>query len=171
MPRIIQVTGLPRSGTAWVTNLLNLHPECVAYHEPMAWRKDWRAMLEGTPSRFVACCSTVGYLPEFFLEAEAHVALVRNPLDAQRAVNACGMRPIQTDEKFAWLTQAFQAYRDRKDVLQVKFENLFTYSTAGALWAYAFESVPALEDRLKLTEVCKLRVMNSDPRMFERTPI
>lgn len=157
----ILVTGLPRSGTAFISQLLALHPDCISYHEMAAYGTDWRSTISHSPYRFVADCNTYGYMPEYSVTPDRTVWLSVNPEQSrQSAAKAIG-REI-TKEWYDNLTQIAQNWLDSHAPLFINSGEMFTLSGCNQIWDYCFGRPGHLPDRpfptTKVQQLIKLNV-------------
>jgi hypothetical protein len=165
---IIQLTGLPRSGTAWCSTLLNLNPDCVAYHELAAWDPNWRETLRSAKTPFVADCSTTGYLHGAVIEEARKVAVIR---DADHCfASSRRIRPDLTKEDFDQLVDQHAFHCTYFISGDVWFEDLFTVAGATKLWRICFERNPSREEALKIKELVRLRIQNAHPEEWLAIP-
>ena len=66
MGQVFQIAALPRSGTAWISTVLNMVDGCIAFHELAATEKNWRGRIEHAAQyySFVGDVTTYGFLPK-----------------------------------------------------------------------------------------------------------
>lgn len=168
--KVIQLCGLPRSGTAWVSTLLNLNPDCMAFHELAAFDPNWRETLTGwdrTP--FVADCSTTGFLPGAVVANALKVALVRDEVDAFKSAVSLSH---QWDVK-SWqsLVHWFQHWKGEFMVPAYHFATLFTEDSTTALWWQVFQRLPTEVELQKIRGLIRQNIQLQDPaELLKITP-
>ena len=141
MSVLIQVAGLPRSGTAWVAMLLALHPRCISFHDIISSEVDWRGSIQRALASWdwVADCGTYQYAPGATVPESIKIGIVQPPeqsrLRANKAFNqqaAEGSYDALEEWLLWWLQQ------DRQSLV-VRREDLWKDSTASRLiWEHAF---------------------------------
>lgn len=90
---LIQIAGMPRSGTAFLAAFLSLHPKCVANHELAATDPNWKETIRDQLEHweFVVDSTTYGWLPKATFEGARRIGLTRPPSEsAFRASEAFG---------------------------------------------------------------------------------
>jgi len=77
---LIQIAGMPRSGTAFLAAFLSLHPKCVSNHELAATDPNWKETLRDQLERwdFVVDSTTYGWLPKATIEGSKRIGLTRS---------------------------------------------------------------------------------------------
>ena len=135
-----QITGLPRSGTAFLSVLFTLEPDCLGIHELAADDPDWRNTLETLlrKHRYVADCSTYGYA-RGAQDPEAVRVYIRK--DPEQSRLRCAERlGYEAD------ASAFKALREYADnwarnsgALQVSYEQLFDLDVLAQIWDHCFD--------------------------------
>jgi hypothetical protein len=139
--KLIQVCGLPRSGTGFISVFLSLHPEAISYHELITKSDDYRSVIEESLKRYkyVVDCSTYGYLPQCSYPQSKKIFIRRNPADSRISSQlALGVNiPIEEYVNFSSLASNWM--RDY-EVLVINFSTLFNVSTLKKIWVYCFDS-------------------------------
>lgn len=135
---IFQVTGLPRSGTAFLASFLNLHPQCFCHHDIAAERHDWKEYSERLESkwRFVGESSTYGWFPRAQREGVPCIFIHRPYAEVAKSlhkiVGEVDVIPLYENEKLA-LNWAHQ-----QQALIIPFYRLFDIRTLEEVWSHIF---------------------------------
>ena len=162
---IFQITGLPRSGTAFTASFLNLHPECFCHHELAADREDWKEYSEFLDKRweFVGESSTYAWLPRAYRAGITKVLIQRDPTQVKKSVhNITGQRT----ELDVYIRAAEAAHRWAVEgrALIIPFHELFTLDALGKVWDHvfvgSFTPFPIEKARLALT----MNTQRQDPK-------
>lgn len=137
---IFQVTGLPRSGTAFVAAFLNLHPECFCHHDLAAERDDWKEYSEYLNKRweFVGEASTYGWLPRAARPGAPTVLIVRNPEEVNKSIEKILGRTTGLDPLIKALEDA-KRWADQTGAFVIDFRVLFQVETLRVLWEHVFQ--------------------------------
>lgn len=158
---IITVTGLPRSGTAFVSMLLNLHPDCVAYHELAAYDRDWKRTIEDSYYDYVADCSTYGFMPDAWLRSSKRIMIDSDPIQSHVSSEIACRKLIDPDTMPA-LRQMLEDWRDRFNPMVIHRNEVFTFDGCVAIWEHCFGK-PVPYD--KIEQLVKLNVQHKDPHI------
>ena len=158
---IITVTGLPRSGTAFVSMLLNLHPDCVAYHELAAYDRDWKRTMEDSYYDYVADCSTYGFMPDAWLRSGKRIMIDSDPIQSHVSAEIACRKLIDPDTMPA-LRQMLDDWRNRFNPMVIHRNEVFTFDGCVAIWEHCFgKPVPYH----KIEQLVKLNVQHKDPHI------
>jgi hypothetical protein len=97
MNRFFIIGALPRSGTAWVSTLLNLHPDVFCFHEAMATDRPYRQVItEAMETHKIVVDCTTGIHPAYDCIEATRIFLQRHMGDcAESAIKAMG--PVARD--------------------------------------------------------------------------
>jgi len=167
MATIIQVCGLPRSGTAWVSTLLNINNDCCASHELAAYDPNWRTTLsKWTKSLFVADCSTTGFLPGGRILRSRPIALVRDRVEAFES--AMNLTHEWDFKGWSLLVEAFDNWLKEVEAPQFEFDELFTEESATAIWELCFARRPSELEAAKIRGLIKMNVQVQDAKDIMR---
>lgn len=142
MGNLIQITGLPRSGTAFVATFLALHPECVSFHELIMKSDDYRKKILYTTktNKFVVDSSTYGFLPQCTFKESKKVYIERDFWESKNSLERA--LKLNIDEKFYYDNLIeIKKWKEENLVYQVKFKELFKVETLERLWQYCFGSL------------------------------
>ena len=163
MSRIFQITGLPRSGTAFLSSLFNLHPSCIAYHELIATEEDWRAPLESSDWENVADVGTYQYFPGAVIPRARKVFVDRPAKDSCAAWNATSGYAIQT---FDIISSLAQEWVEREKPLVVNYASLWSVQSLKEIWDYCFEPTgPGIDvfPEAKAKLLLRMNIQRIDP--------
>lgn len=163
---IFQVTGLPRSGTAFMATLLNLHPMCFAHHDLAAEREDWREHSESLERdhRYVGEVSTYGWLPKATRRDGPKVVIDRDPLAVVQSMNETlgkthDIGPYRNTSVL--LRQWAQAY----NALVVPFEHLFKVDILAAVWHRLFGEAGSFP-LAKVQQIVTMNIQRQNPEQM-----
>lgn len=163
---LIQITGLPRSGTAFLSAFLSLHPECIAYHELAGYEDDYRTILDNSLKKypFVVECSTYGYLPQCTYHESKKVFIARDMFESLRR-SETAMGAVIALERYEELMDAAGEWVDTYGSLRVSFRNLFTVAELLRIWEFVFDSDDYFS-REKAELFCRLNIQMNNPKQF-----
>ena len=153
---LITVTGLPRSGTAFVATLLQLHPYCLAYHELAAYRKDWREALKefDLDADYIADCNTYGYLKQYDVTPDKRVYIMNTPQYAHRAAEKACRKKIDP-QLMVNLARIGEIWATENDCLVIDRKKVFTLEGCREIWTYCFDDIFPV---VKVAELVKLNI-------------
>jgi hypothetical protein len=137
MSVLIQIAGVPRSGTAFLAAFLSTHPKCVSNHELVATDSNWKDTLNNQLERwdYVVDSTTYGWLPKATIEGSKRIGLTRKPEESSKcatkafgyAVDACSM-DFCYDQVLEW----------SKEGLKFDYSEVFNAGILKAIWVYCF---------------------------------
>lgn len=166
---IIQITGLPRSGTAFVATFLALHPECVSFHELITKTENYRNKLAELNKihKFVIDSSTYGFLPSCTFEESRKVYLSRNIWESKKSAEAA--LKVSIDEKvyfdFLW---KIKEWKNKYNPLTLRFEEIFEVKNLKRLWEYCFGNDEYFSE-LKAEHFIEMNIQTNHPEIvFEK---
>lgn len=151
---LITVTGLPRTGTAFVSMLLALNPDCISYHELASYDADWRNTVM-LPS-ICADCNTYGYLPEYDVEPDKRVYIVGNIQNSHRSAEKACQRVIPFSRMYD-LWDAGSTWAAFNDCFVIGRGDVFTVGGCENIWRYCFDTEPPTE---KIRQLVKLNIQH-----------
>ena len=161
MDKLITVTGLPRSGTAFVSMLLQMHPDCVAYHELAAYDRNWRTTLFNNWWDIVADCNTYAFMPEAWIRADKMI-MIDSDVVQSHVSSEIACRKLIDPELMPTLRVMLEKWRDRFDPMVINRNDVFTFEGCVAIWEYCFgKPVPYH----KIQQLVKLNVQHKDPHI------
>lgn len=130
---IFCVTGLPRSGTAFISTLLNLHPECIAYHELAAYDLQWREAILNSPYEYVSDCSTYAHLSDIHYDKVVYIEY-----DHERSKERTEIALNKRFTSFENIDRDMREWVFKRDHLNVSREMVFTIDGMKRIWEYLF---------------------------------
>lgn len=134
---IFQITGYPRSGTAWLTTMFNLAPEVMAYHELAMRTEVWKSQLSHVQDRGLIAgdVGTYQYLQKAVIPDAKKVFIQRNPVESElQCRKATGIHNCMENIRF--LESKANNWIDEWDPLVVEFVDLFKLETLEMIWIY-----------------------------------
>jgi hypothetical protein len=158
MEKLITVTGLPRSGTAFVSMLLQLHPECMSYHELAAYDRDWVSTILDNEADIVADCSTYGFMPEARMPSYKRVMIDSDAVQSKRSAEIACRKDISLDDIIALQVLLYQ-WQDRYKPFVIDRNQVFTVEGCCDIWEYCFNGSAPVE---KIQQLVKLNVQHKD---------
>ena len=163
---LIQITGLPRSGTAFLSAFLSLHPECIAYHELVNYEDNYRLVLTDALKRYpyVVDCSTYGYLDGCVYQ-ESKKVLIQRPMQESLRRSEVVMGAVIAIEKYEELVEKIEEWTENNDVLTVDFSRLFTPTALSRIWEFCFGSSDYFS-REKAELFCRLNIQMQAPQQL-----
>lgn len=159
---IFQVTGLSRSGTAWMATFLNLHPNCYAHHDLAAETDDWLDESEELASmwEYVGEVSTYGWLPKATRRTGPKVFIHRDPYEVFKSLwNATKERPILTNIQAQHAVAI--AWAKEQKALIVPFVMLHDESSLMLIWHHIFGTFSRYP-RAKARLLTKMNIQRND---------
>lgn len=138
MTKFIQITGLPRSGTAFLSVLFTHVKDAYVHHERAATDRSWMVWPSGAPGAYEVDCSTYGFLPKAIIPG-ARKVFIRQPWEEslQRSIKAFGFTPPA--EGFRALAKMADQWAEQWMPLIVERENLFKIEALRLIWDYCIQ--------------------------------
>lgn len=167
MSKLIQVAGLPRSGTAWVAMLLSLNPRCLALHDVISIEEDWRGAIERGLQEWdwVADCGTYQYAPKASVPESIKIGILQDPEQSRLRANEAFRQQAPPgsydalDERLLWWLQ-----QDRNSLVVCR-DDLWKDSTAARrIWEHAFGSAVSLPEE-KVRFLLSMQVQRMNPEI------
>lgn len=151
------ITGLPRSGTAFVSSLLNLNPEVIAYHELAAYDRNWRYTLSQPRINYsIVCdCNTYGFVTDFAYNKCVYIDY--DPVKSAQAAQAA-LQMQMDPEKFIELEKQAWEWSEKNSALIISRNEIFTLDGQWKLWTYLFQGRRFPYTKIK--EMCKLNIQH-----------
>lgn len=156
MNRFFIIGALPRSGTAWVSTLLNLHPDVFCFHEAMAGDVPYRqAIGEAMETHKIVVDCTTGIQAAYDCIQATRIFLYRHMGDCvESAVNVMGER---AREKWAEVVMNAARWCGKFRPPQIKFDGLLQ---RGRGELEILEHILGLETPIEAAKVEQLRALN-----------
>jgi hypothetical protein len=161
MDTLITVTGLPRSGTGFVSMLLQLHPDCLSYHELAAYDRNWRSTLLDNEADIVADCSTYGFMPEARMPSNKRVMIDSDAVQSKRSAEVACRKVVMLDDIIALQILLYQ-WQDRYKPFVIDRNQVFTIRGCCDIWEYCFDMEAPIE---KIEQFVKFNVQHKDPHI------
>jgi len=161
---IVQVTALPRSGTAFITTMLNLCPHCEAVHELITTDRNWRntvqIMADRPETGFVfADVGTYQFLPKASIGTSRKVYIRQDHVAARaKARAAFKFDPGPLD----WLATSADEWAIHCIALVIPFEQLFEMQTLMKIWDWCLPGNPFPESKVRTLLSMNVQRMNPD---------
>jgi len=165
MNPLIQITGLPRSGTAFVSTLLNLNPDCIAFHELASTDLKWRDTIAEArlDYEFVADVTTYGFLPKV-VDRDATKVFIDIPWreSLNSAAEAFGVEP--DGEAYESLHSLAKDWMIEHDPLVINSSELWTVDSLKAIWlhCFGFDGMHFPEAKVKL--LIGMNIQRNNPK-------
>ena len=164
MGQLIQITGLPRSGTAFCSVALSLHPEAIGLHELAATDRHWKTTIDELlqEHRWVFDCGTYQYLPRASRPEARTVWLQKNPeVSRLRSNDVFGFN--LKENSFQSVHELAEKWAQDTRAIWVAEGTLFTIETLEFLWAYSYQGAVAFPHR-KIRHLLSMNIQRQSPR-------
>jgi hypothetical protein len=148
----LQLTGLPRSGTAFIATMLALNPRCIAYHDVISFEEDWRGVLgqAGWKHDWVADVGTYQYLPKATDAAAVKVFIDRPPFASRKAAEEAFGFPLDPME-YKRLSAIADDWVATHRPLVVNYSTLWNVQSMESIWRHCFgDDVAFPEEKVRL---------------------
>ena len=137
---LIQIYGLPRSGTAFISTMLNMNPRCIAYHELFEKTDQAPAIIDRMLKAYtyVADCNTHGWLMKDYRPGDVRICIRRDTDSSIKAVEKRIKKKIDL-RKYDYFATKLDQWALESDAMVVYYEHLFTLDTLGRIWDRCFK--------------------------------
>lgn len=155
---LIQVTGLPRSGTGFASMVLALNSRCLSYHELAYYNPHgWKLQLQASQAhhKYVADCSTYGFMKGGSYPCDKRILIYSTAEDSFERSRR--IAPGITLKAMEGLYQQMLDYKEKYNPTTILRADLFKCEKLVLLWREVFESEPPA---LKLAELCKMNIQH-----------
>ena len=143
--------------------LFSLEADCIGLHEQGATDPNWRKSIEEYRSRYkyVADCSTYGYLPKAVVEDSIKVYVKKNPESSAK----------ECSERFGYeihlpTVQALREYADKwaaaHNVMTIGEDELFKVDTLRRVWVHCFQNERAFPEE-KAARLVTMNIQRHEP--------
>lgn len=141
MGNLIQICGLPRSGTGFLSVLLALNPSCISYHELISKKDNYKQILEKglLEYDFVADCSTYGFYPNHSYPESKKVLIRRDIYSSMESCEKIFRVSVDIVE-YIKHTEVMCQWVSYNEVLEIEYEDLFRIETLENIWIHCFGS-------------------------------
>lgn len=137
---LINIFALPRSGTAFLTTMLNLHPRCLAMHELYEKSDQHKQIIQDALSKYdyVADVNTIGWMLKDYTPADINICIRRSTQSSLRAVRKVVSGDIN---EFAYrvCAEKLDKWAIEHGAVIIYYEHLFRMDTLAAIWHHCFE--------------------------------
>jgi hypothetical protein len=158
---IFQISGLPRSGTAWIATVLSLSPDVTCYHEALM-QGDPETLLRNAPTKYAGDCSTYGFMPKRVIEDAKKVVICRDPCECFVSAENAFKRSIDVLTQNALVRRFDQFFfDDDHGFVAVEFPALFTAQIVKRILEYCCPG--ATIDPIKLQLALSMNIQRSNP--------
>jgi len=158
---IFQISGLPRSGTAWIATVLSLSPDVTCYHEALM-HGDPKILLRNAPTKYAGDCSTYGFMPKQVIWDAKKVLIFRSPFDSFVSAENAFKRKIDVATQNALVRHREQFFFDNDHgIFAVEFHELFTAEIVNRILEYCCPG--ATIDPIKLQLALSMNIQRSNP--------
>lgn len=161
LPDNIHILGMPRSGTAFVSAVLNLHPSCICFHEPAAAPGWKRKMADaGCGVQYIGTADTIsGMYPQFTLPHSRCVYL-RRPFD--ESLKSIQRIHFMAGESLQKVSEANEQWATDRNALIV--ENPFEAKALRAIWNHVFRETLQADQSQRLERFITLNIQRHAPK-------
>jgi len=168
---IIQLTGLPRSGTAFMSAFFSLHPNCIAIHEAIALYDNSFSIFNALSYcyDYVVDCSTYGYIDKHIIPNSKKIYIERSIIESHKSSQ--NLYNIKFDiSYFKSLKTILNNWEKTYKPYKVKFENLFNIKKLHEIWIFAFGNDDFF-DATKVELLLNLKIENKLYNEMIKDPI
>jgi hypothetical protein len=169
--QLIQVTGLPRSGTAFMSTFLSLHPECISFHELISKTDNYRDEINSSLNKykFVVDSSTYGYLPQCSYKNSRKVYIER---DMSESLKSCeiALKTIIDKHIYKSFKKNVEDWKTKNEVLTVNYKYLFDSNVLKTIWEYCFQSDEYFSEE-KANNFIDMNIQMNKPEMILKEQI
>lgn len=170
---IFQITGYPRSGTAWLTTMFNLTPDVTAFHELAMTNERWRQTLQETVNagQIVGDIGTYQYFPKAVIANSRKVFINQDSLEAQGRVEKATGTWIH-NAHLDWKRMS-DNWRSEWNPMVVEYKDLFKIETLERIWKFCIpwrEAIPDSRGRIcnvfpyqKVEQLLKFNIQLHEP--------
>jgi hypothetical protein len=162
--RLIQITGLPRSGTAFMATVMMLHPDCNVFHEAAADGTGWRDRIEESRERYpiTADCGTYQFIRGFTTNDSDKVFLSR---PYRESADACAVALDSSPDYSTSLLLREQAFQwiETYEVRSFGFNGLFNVDTIRDIWTHL--KLGKFPEN-KVAQLVRMRITRKDVELF-----
>jgi hypothetical protein len=162
MSELIQVFGLPRSGTAFISTMLNFNPRCIAFHELYEKHPEPDKAIARMLKAYdhVADCNTHGWLMKDYRPGNVRICIRRDTKSSVVATQRKLKLPLD-ERKWDYYATKLDEWAMESGAMVVYYEHLFKLDTLGAIWDFCFHGND-LFPMYKVNELMYLNVQMND---------
>ena len=158
-----QITGLPRCGTAFLSVLFSLEPDCLGIHELGAGDLEWKKTLEKLlrKHRYVADCCTYGFTRGAQDPEAIRVYIRKDPEQSRlRCIERFGY-DLDADA-FHVLRVFADAWARDCGALQVSYTQLFNLDVLAQIWDHCFDGERLFPEE-KASRLVTMNIQRQNP--------
>lgn len=139
MNQDIQITGLPRCGSAFLATLLNLTPRCIGFHDVISTDVHWLDTLERARDEydFVADCGTYQFLPKATIPGATKVFIRRPSSESREEAQKRFGYPIDPGS-YRLLETLAEEWIAEERPLVVNYATLWNVRSLEEIWNHCF---------------------------------
>lgn len=165
---LCQICALPRSGTAFLTVLMNLGPSCIAFHELIVSDLHWKDTLESYSDYPGIVCDvgTYQFLPKASISDSRKVYIRQDPHEsARRASAAFGYQVSPSEMRKA--AELADRWCEEWNPLIIEQAHLFNLSSLRSVWEWCNQTDPFPQRKVEV--LLQMRIDRFDgERVFAR---
>lgn len=162
--RLIQITGLPRSGTAFMATVMMLHPDCNVFHEAAADGHGWRERIEESRLKYpiTADCGTYQFIRGFTTNDSDKLFLSRPYRESSDACAVALDSAPDYSSAYSMREQAFQ-WIETYEVRSFGFNGLFNVDTIRDIWTLL--NLGKFPEH-KVAQLIRMRITRKEVELF-----
>ena len=163
---IIRVVGMPRSGTAFVSMLFQLHPDILSYHEMAHFDGNWKKTLTYHENDVVVDCNTYGFLPMFDIKCDSYVYIDYDAKDSalRSSIAIRSEVPITHTEE---VRRQGLIWAKKNNALILSRDEVFSLHGLRKIWVHTLGGNVEFPDK-KVKEMLKLNIQHHNPERFKK---
>lgn len=144
------VSGMPRSGTAWVSALINICPAAYCLHEGEAQYREGLVRHLQCRDEFYAGDSAPTALAAKFDGLSARRVAILRPLDEVQAATKIALHGLVSEDAVNSHYRDLQTWISRHSPLLIAFDELFTLAGAAKVWEHLLPREYFPEDKIAI---------------------
>lgn len=163
--KLIQVVGTPRSGTAFLSVMLSLCPNCIGYHELAASGPNWKFTIKQALQnwQYVADCTTYGFLPKAVVKDSIKLYIPQDVEQSRlKCAEAFGYEPDA--HNFHALDKMAKNWAREWNPLTIPAEELFTFGNMLKIWKHCFQGHEPFPGQ-KVEQLLKQQIQRMNPEV------
>lgn len=162
MSKLIHIHAIPRSGTAFISTMLNLNPNCIAYHEIVEKTANHRKIIQDAQNKYdhVADVNTIGWMLRDYSPADINICIRRDTASSFNAVRKVVRGEIN---RFAYRVCAnkLDSWAIEYGAVIVRYEHLFRMDTLAAIWHHCFEDDVFPADKVEVLLSLNIQIQST----------
>lgn len=164
---IITISGLPRSGTAFLGNFLAQREDAIAFHELAAYDKNWRETLisEQDKFKYVINSCTYGHHKGGYIKSDYCIWINNHPEESFRAAQEMNGDISFYEKSYkAGRVWVHEAQKEGSEFLWTTKKGVFSAHGLGYLWRFVYGETP---DIMKVTTALRLKVEHDKDQIMD----